>query len=193
VTVAAGAPAPTVLFVCTGNVCRSPAAELLLRNALGPAAGLQVTSAGLGALVGEPVAPPMARLLHERGVDPEGFQARQLDPAQARAAAVVLTMTVQQRAAVVLRVPATVRRTFTLTEFADLLGLVGPPSAGTPGERLAAQVAAAGRGRGLRAVSADDDVEDPYRRPDEVFTRVFARIADTVDRLVPHLGLPHAA
>ena len=192
-TAPAGAPAPPVLFVCTGNVCRSPAAELLLRDALGPETGLQVASAGLGALAGEPVAPPMARLLRERGVDPEGFRARQLVPPQARAAAVVLTMTAEQRAAVVLRVPAAVRRCFTLVEFADLLGLVAPPSSGSPAERLVALVAAAGRARALRAVSEDDDVEDPYRRPDEVFDRVFTRIADAVDRLVPHLELDHAA
>ena len=59
-----------VLFVCTGNVCRSPAAERLLRRDLdemaggfGGLSGVHISSAGTGALVGEPISPPMASLV----------------------------------------------------------------------------------------------------------------------------------
>ena len=74
-----------VLFVCTGNVCRSPAAERLVRRgidvAVGGIAGLSgvtVSSAGTWALVGEPISPPMAALIAGDGADAKGFAARQL-------------------------------------------------------------------------------------------------------------------
>jgi protein-tyrosine phosphatase len=183
-----GAPA-RLLVVCTGNVCRSPAAELLLRAGLGAGADVVVGSAGLGALVGQPIEAPMARLLERRGVDPSAFAARQLTDADTRQADVVLTMTSGQRAAVVAHVPSAVRRTFLLRELADLAQLtVLPAEAGTPAERLAAVVSGAPQSRARRAVVGDDDVEDPYRRPDEVFARSLQTIADAVDRLVAVLA-----
>lgn len=182
--------AAAVLFVCTGNVCRSPAAELLLRAGLGADAGVEVASAGLAALVGEPVAAPMAARLRARGVDPAGFAARQLRPAMVLAADVVLTMTADQRCRVVARVPAAVRRTFTLREFAALAELAGPgPGPAGPGDRLAALVQAAPRARAQRrAVPGGDDIEDPYRRPDAVFASVLAQIEAATGRLLDRLA-----
>lgn len=182
--VAAGPPFP-LLVVCTGNICRSPAAELLLRAGLGDDAGVAVSSAGLAARAGEPVAPPMARLLAARGVDPGGFVARQLQPAQLRSAGLVLTMTAAQRSAVVTRAPATVRRTFTLQELAELARLAGDLPAGRdPAGRLAALVAQAPRLRALRTGARDDDVEDPYGRPEDVSARVLTRIEAAVEVLL---------
>jgi low molecular weight protein-tyrosine phosphatase len=180
-----GARPVTVLAVCTGNICRSPAAEFLLRAGLGDDAGIEVTSAGISALAGEPVADPMARLLRARGVDPTGFVARQLDPVAVRGADLVLTMTAEQRSAVVGRAPAAVRRTFTLGEFADLSRLVDVTEvrARHSADRLAELVAAAPRARSRRG-SRQDDVEDPYGRPEEVFRRVLAQIEAAVDSLL---------
>jgi len=176
---------PSVLVVCTGNICRSPAAELLLRAGL-DGTGIEVSSAGVHAQVGAPVAAPMARLLRDRSVDPDGFTARQVDPAVLRRTDLVVTMTADQRSAVVSRAPAVLQRTFTLVEFADLTRLaVGRLDPGSPAERLAALVQAAPRARALRRGGRDlDDVEDPYRRPDEVFARVLGRIEAAVDELL---------
>ncbi len=176
-----------LLVVCTGNVCRSPAAELLLRARLGDA-GPEIVSAGLAALAGEPVAAPMAALLAADGVDPGGFTARQLDVPALRAAGVVLTMTTAQRAAVVGRAPAVVRRTFTLREFAELARLgAGLPQERDPAARLAALVAAAPRLRAVRTGPREDDVEDPYGRSADVFARSYGRIRDAVGTLVDAL------
>jgi protein-tyrosine phosphatase len=191
----AGSPAPPlVLFVCTGNICRSPAAELLLRAALGTGTGIETASAGVAALVGERVAAPMARLLRDEGIQTEGFVARQLDPALARSAALVLTMTTDQRATVVSRAPAAVRRTFTLREFVGLVGLAGTPvEARDPGDRLTALVRTATRARGLLAPAAHmHDIEDPYRRTEEVYARVLAQIRHEVADLVGLLDGAHA-
>ncbi|RZU34456.1 low molecular weight phosphatase family protein [Blastococcus saxobsidens] len=174
-----------LLVVCTGNICRSPAAELLLRAGLGDDAGIAVASAGLDARAGEPLAPPTARLLAARGLEPGGFVARQLEPALLRTAGVVLTMTRAQRSAVVAQAPATVRRAFTLHEFAGLARLSGALAGdGGPAGRLSALVAAAPRLRALRTGARDDDIEDPYRRSEETFVRVLTRIESDVATLL---------
>ena len=120
-----------VLFVCTGNICRSPAAERLLRRDLdrtvGGIAGLSgvdVVSAGTGALVGEPISPPMAELVARAGGDVERFSARQLTTSIVRGADLVITMTSDHRRETVTLVPAAVQRTFVLGEMAHMLGRV---------------------------------------------------------------------
>lgn len=187
----------SVLVVCTGNICRSPAAELLLRSAVGPHAGISIASAGTAAVVGAPVEPPMAALLRDRGVDAAGARGRQLDPVEVRTADLVLTMTARHRSTVVSRAPAAVRRTFTLREFADVARLLADDlDARGPAERLATLVVEAPRARALRASgAAHDDIEDPYGRSDAVFERVLSEIETAVDAVAAalHLPIPHAA
>ena len=66
----------SILAVCTGNVCRSPAVERLLSSKLGPT--VNVSSAGTHALAGHPISAPMAALLRESDIEPDPFQARSL-------------------------------------------------------------------------------------------------------------------
>jgi protein-tyrosine phosphatase len=176
-----------VLLVCEGNICRSPAAEILLRNGLGAEAGVTVGSAGLAARVGEPVDEPVRRLLATRGFHAD-VAARQLVPDLARSADVVLTMTGAQRAAVVSLVPAVVRRTFVLREFAALARLAGPLAATDPAGRMAALVEGAGRARALRGPTADDDVPDPYRRGDGAHEHALGLVTEAVDHLLAVLA-----
>lgn len=65
-----------ILVVCTGNICRSPLAEALLRAEL---PRLQLGSAGIGALVGYPADPNAAAVAAEQGLDVSAHAARQLD------------------------------------------------------------------------------------------------------------------
>ena len=172
-----------VLIVCEGNICRSPAAEVLLRSGLGADSGVAVASAGLAARVGEPMDEPVRRLLAARGLDSD-VVARQLVPDLVRSADLVLTMTAAQRAAVVSQVPAAVRRTFVLREFAGLARLAGPLPAADPSGRLAAVVEGAGRTRALRGLTGDDDVPDPYRRGDGAHARALGLVTEAVDDLL---------
>lgn len=80
-----------VLFVCVGNICRSPSAEVMLRLAV-EGKGIQVSSAGLGALVGHGIDATAQELLAEQGMDGLSHRARQIDDAILGAADLVLTM-----------------------------------------------------------------------------------------------------
>lgn len=85
-----------VLFVCSGNICRSPMAEALFRKACDGAPGLAhvaVDSAGTLGLVGRPASPEAVRALAERGLDLRGHRSRALDAERLRAADVTLAMT----------------------------------------------------------------------------------------------------
>ncbi|WP_375423627.1 hypothetical protein [uncultured Friedmanniella sp.] len=169
----------TVVCVCTGNIARSPAAERLLAPALGD--HFRVGSAGTAALVGRGIDPPMAALVVGAGGDTGDFAARQVTPALLRAADLVLTLTREHRASTVDLAPATVRRTFTLREYARLVGELGPEllPAGSPVERAEATVSLAAARR-RRSQADDDDVADPYRRSPEAYAAAFGAIEQAV-------------
>jgi protein-tyrosine phosphatase len=73
-----------VLFVCTGNICRSPTAEAMLRalaEARGAAGALLIDSAGTSDYhIGDPPDRRMVEAARRRGVDLSGLRARQLRP-----------------------------------------------------------------------------------------------------------------
>jgi protein-tyrosine phosphatase len=66
-----------ILVVCVGNICRSPTAELLLRNALASST-ITVNSAGLSARVGESMEATARQVLEDHGRSAEGFKAQQI-------------------------------------------------------------------------------------------------------------------
>ena len=189
----------SILFVCTGNICRSPTAERMLRHALTDRLGadadrFHVTSAGTGALVDEPIQEHAAALLAEAGIDAGGFAARQLDEPLVADADLLLTMTRDHRARAAAVAPAALRRLFTLREFARLAaaGAAELPSVADPVERARALVIAAAGQRGMvrPAQPADDDVPDPYGRPADAYRLPFALIGEAVDVVADLLAGP---
>src|SRR5688572_26407193 len=113
-----------LLFVCTGNLCRSQVAaglaEAWVQRVPGADAGLvQVRSAGTQAPAGEPMEPRSAATLARLGGDPAGRRAVALTEELAAGADLVLTMTRRHRRAVLELSPRGLRRTFTLLEAAE--------------------------------------------------------------------------
>lgn len=88
----------SVIIVCTGNVCRSPMAEVLLRAAATRRRRpLAVSSAGTAALVGSPAPLAAIALLAEEGLDLSRHRARQLTDALAREHELILVMELAQQ------------------------------------------------------------------------------------------------
>jgi protein-tyrosine phosphatase len=177
------------LFVCTGNICRSPMAERLTVAGLGQRLGAEagrfdVRSAGTYGLVGRPVEPYAAEVLAAYGVDAAGFEARRLVSEAVEGADLVLAATRDHRAAAVILHPGAAIRCFTMREFARLVGDVDPaelPTGDAVRRARALVTAAAGRRGQLAPVpAADDDLADPYgsRRP--VYRETGAQIVEAL-------------
>lgn len=176
-----------VLHVCTGNICRSPMAEHMMRTGLARRGveGIEVSSAGTYGLVGEPVFGHAATQLAERGIDAEGFCARRLDAELVASADLVLGATRQHRAAAVTLFPRAAAWTFTLRELDRLLGPVGTgdlPSGTDERARALVKAAASQRGRVHPARAEDDDVLDPYGGPESGYAPTAALIEQSLVR-----------
>ena len=164
-----------ILMVCTGNICRSPLAELLLRTRLADLGAL-VSSAGTRAAAGHRMTAEARHLAVHLGVperDADAHRSQLLTESQLADPDLILAMTRDHRRAIVELAPARVRSTFTLRELARI-------ASGTPSGELARAVASAGADPSDRlrmALSAladrraqaripvdpdEDDVVDPY-------------------------------
>lgn len=83
-----------VLMVCLGNICRSPMAEFMLRDAAAHAGlAIEVESAGVSAEVGRPATREARQVLAEIGVNGEGHVARMLTEEMLAEADLVLVAT----------------------------------------------------------------------------------------------------
>ncbi len=188
-----------ILSVCTGNICRSPVAELLLASALKPFPEVVVASAGTGALVGGGVPEPAQRLAASVGIDASAHRARQFDPAMLREADLIVAMAREHRRIAVESFPGAMRRSFTLRELARIADVVEPSlpdairNAGATGPsdgmRAAVALASALRGTVSPPTSPDEfDIVDPYRRSEETYQRSFNELLPAAGRVASFLA-----
>ena len=163
-----------VLFVCTGNICRSPTAEALARRELArhPGVPIQVSSAGSHALEGNPAASRSMLAASRRGASLERHFARELTRRRVRRADLVLCMAAEHRPFVLSHDRSAADRTFLLATFARVAG---------EWDWLATSPA------GLVALAAEhareqdgDDIDDPLGQP----TEAYAACAERLDGLV---------
>lgn len=159
----------SVLFVCTGNICRSPTAEQVFRAHLDSPA-ISYSSAGTRAAVGQSMPAMASDVSLELGGNPDGHKARQLSIGMIEESDLVIALAREHRREVVRTVPRASRYTFTLREFVRLLEGFDEqvPYAGSAGHDVAGRLRslvpeiASRRGYGLPVSPESDDVDDPF-------------------------------
>src|SRR5688572_20211132 len=107
----------TFLFVCTGNICRSPMAEGLLRHAAAGRNEYRAVSAGLGAVDGQPPSAHAIQAMRELGIDISQQRSRMLTADLVQQADYILGMTHSHVDTVLLLYPQSAEKTFLLREF----------------------------------------------------------------------------
>jgi protein-tyrosine-phosphatase len=107
-----------VLFVCTGNTCRSPLAEALFRDLVKERADYQVSSAGVAAAPGMPASKHTAAILKEKGLHRDDFTSRMLDEEIMKAATHVFAMSSHHIGAIEEEFPQHADKVYLVSEFA---------------------------------------------------------------------------
>lgn len=156
-----------ILFVCTGNTCRSPIAEGLLKSAAGKdiqiGGKVEVSSAGIFAEDGEPPSENAVRVLKEGwGIDISAHKAKTINPSDLAEADLVLTMTRSHRDSLLSVFPEYSSKIFALKEY------LYNKDTGTAGVQ---------KGKIL-------DISDPYGMPAEVYERCAEEIEKVLEMLL---------
>jgi tRNA threonylcarbamoyl adenosine modification protein (Sua5/YciO/YrdC/YwlC family) len=127
-----------IVIVCTGNTCRSPMAEAIMRRLVAERLGCKIDeveqrgvlimSAGLAAAPGGSAAPEAVEVMQERGLDISRHESQPLTEKLIRHADVILTLTSAHRQSIVRRWPEAASRSLTLrTDEGDVDDPIGGP------------------------------------------------------------------
>src|SRR5512132_1473148 len=178
----------SVLVVCTGNVCRSPIAEGLLRAAfaerMGPDAP-DVASAGTMGWTGSGADPSSIRAAAERGVDISSHRAREVSDDDVARADLIIGMAPEHARAFTGEAGS---RTFTLKELVRLFEAL-PETEGASLGHLSERIAEADRLRrgGFEGNPWDEGIDDPLGMSLDAFRAVAAELDAWCSRLADGL------
>lgn len=111
-----------ILFVCTGNTCRSSMAEVIARKKIQEMQDkhvrIEVISAGTDAIPGYPAASAAVNVMKKRNIDLASHKSKSLTPEMIKEADVILTMTLNHKQRILSMEPSAVNKAFMLKEFA---------------------------------------------------------------------------
>lgn len=148
-----------ILFVCTGNTCRSCMAEALagrlLEDRFGTGGEVEVCSAGLAASPRDAASPFAVEAMAWKGIDMSDHRAALLTPEKLLEADLVLTMTRGHREQVNAMFPGHAEKVFTLADYAG----------------------------------SGSDVPDPIGQPLETYRQCAGRLEEMILRVLDKLGL----
>lgn len=170
-----------VLFICTGNICRSPMGELLFRTYT-QGTSLEIGSAGTHSLVGHGIDPSSKALMDAVGIDSSQFRSTQLTQDIADNSDLILCFEPEQRHNIVIIAPTALPYTFTLTDFSNMCAYCAQHNmitGATIQERLQSVIDQSMQIRPMLPPSAT--IPDPYRKNFEAFRSV-ARVTNDAIR-----------
>lgn len=169
-----------VLFVCTGNICRSPMGELLLPSIFQDPA-ITADSAGTRGLDSHAIDPSSAKLLQQVGIDSSAFRSKRITPQLANDSDLILCFEQHQRQDIATMAPRAGRRTFLLTDFANMCAYCaqqGLATGSTRQERLESVIDNASMIRPMLPTPLT--IEDPHRKDFAVFEKAYQQITQAL-------------
>ena len=180
-----------VVLVCTGNRCRSPVAEAILRR-YAQELPIEVESVGLLDLGPAPVLPEVFDIGSKLGLDLAQHRARPMMSVDLTDADLLLGLEWGHVAASVVEGKAVYERSFTLKEMVNLLEEMDVrPSPSHPLDGARKTVAAAHRLRSKRsAFKAGADIRDPFGGSKYDYIEMFRKVENSCERLVSSLFGP---
>ncbi len=150
-----------ILFVCTGNSCRSVMAEGLFKDLVaGQEKDFTVGSAGVSAVDGYPASGETVKVMKGAGLDVSGHRSRRLTSTMVRLADKIFVMEQMHKQAIVQTWPEAAEKVHLLTEFS------ADP----------------------RRKFTEIDIPDPIRMPDNFYKNVYGVIKDCVTQIAGRIG-----
>lgn len=150
-----------ILFVCTGNTCRSVMAQALfrkLKDKFAPALNYQADSAGIRAIEGFPPTEETIICMNKQGLDISAHKAKIVDNKMIKKSSLILTMTQQQQIFLKKQFPLSMNKTFLFRPYCL-------------------------KNKGIE----NQDIEDPYGRSMFFYENICRQLEDDLNKLINRL------